>query len=40
MANAKDAERCNSGILDMKAFDGLDCYEGTFTLNESRLNTC
>lgn len=29
MANTKDAERCNSGILDMKALDGLECYEGT-----------
>lgn len=31
MANAKDAERCNSGVLDMRALDGLECYEGTFT---------
>lgn len=28
VANTKDAERCSSGILDMKAFDGLECYEG------------
>ncbi|THH00753.1 hypothetical protein EW026_g1826 [Hermanssonia centrifuga] len=27
MANTKDAERCNSGVLDMKALDNLECYE-------------
>lgn len=30
MANAKDAERCNSGVLDMKALDNLECYEGMY----------
>ena len=33
VANTKDAERCNSGIIDMKALDGLDCYDGTLQLN-------
>ena len=36
MANAKDAERCSSGILDMKALDGLECYEGASACNPSR----
>ncbi|EKM54187.1 uncharacterized protein PHACADRAFT_257853 [Phanerochaete carnosa HHB-10118-sp] len=34
VANNKDAERCSSGILDMKAFDGLECYEG-MSMNQS-----
>ena len=28
VANTKDAERCNSGVLDMKALDNLECFEG------------
>jgi hypothetical protein len=35
VTNAKDAERCSSGIIDMKAFDGLECYEGTSQLNHT-----
>ncbi|KAI0072496.1 hypothetical protein K474DRAFT_1667726 [Panus rudis PR-1116 ss-1] len=28
MANTKDAERCNSGILDLKTLDSLEGYDG------------
>ena len=28
-ANSKDTERCNSGVLDMKPLDALECYDGT-----------
>lgn len=28
VSNTKDAERCNSGVLDMKPLDALECYEG------------
>ncbi|KAI0786736.1 hypothetical protein C8Q75DRAFT_734665 [Abortiporus biennis] len=28
MANAKDAERCNSGVLDVKTLDSLEGYDG------------
>lgn len=28
VANAKDTERCNSGVLDMKALDALGSYDG------------
>ncbi|CAL1706621.1 unnamed protein product [Somion occarium] len=28
IANTKDAERCNSGILDLKTLDSLECYDG------------
>lgn len=29
MTNAKDAERCTAGILDVKTLDGLEGYDGT-----------
>lgn len=37
MANLKDkdAERCNSGVLDMKVLDNLECFEGACTLTNS-----
>lgn len=28
VVNAKDTERCSSGVLDMKPLDGLECYDG------------
>lgn len=28
IANTKDAESCNSGILDLKTLDSLECYDG------------
>ncbi|GJE97733.1 hypothetical protein PsYK624_139540 [Phanerochaete sordida] len=37
VANNKDTERCSSGILDMKAFDGLECYEG-ISMNQPGLS--
>ncbi|KAJ3525277.1 hypothetical protein NM688_g8426 [Phlebia brevispora] len=40
MANAKDAERCNSGVLDMKALDNvnLECFEGLPPASSTHLS--
>jgi len=31
LVNTKDAERLNSGVLDVKALDNVECYDGRFT---------
>lgn len=40
MANSKDTERCNSGVLDMKALDNvnLECFEGASPLHFRSLH--
>ena len=30
VANTKDAERCNSGLLDVKSLDSLEGYDGAY----------